>query len=276
MSAFIKLHSPTSEEVWELAIPFEDVHMLALDKPPCLLTSPDRHHPEWPDLMKLLHTAIAEGRSWARQRDLSYLMRAHRLDHETSGVLLLARSRAVLVQLANLFGAGQVREDYAVLVQGAPDQDTFEVEAALAPHPARPGVMHIDRKHGKRSKTLVQVMERFDGYTLLRCQPQIPRLHQIRVHLRSLRLPVVGDRLYGGGPLLLSRLKPGYRLKPGQTERPLIAAAAVHAEQLELPHPVTGQRLVVRAPWPKDFAVAVKYLRRFATTAPRPPGALSV
>jgi 23S rRNA pseudouridine1911/1915/1917 synthase len=265
VNALIKLGWPATQELWEIAVLFEDAHLLALRKPPCLLTSPDRQHPERPDLMKLLHTAIAEGRSWARQRGLSYLMRAQRLDYETSGGLLLAKSRAVLVQLANLFGAGRVREDYAVLVQGAPEKDAFEVEAPLACHPTRPGLMHIDRKRGKKSKTLFQVAERFRGYALLRCQPQITRIHQIRVHLQSVGLPVVGDRLYGGGPLLLSRLKPGYRLKPGQTERPLMAAAAVHAEQIELPHPVTGQLLTVQSEWPKDFAVAVKYLRRLAS-----------
>ncbi|MBI3875489.1 MAG: hypothetical protein HY300_05930, partial [Verrucomicrobia bacterium] len=77
-------------------------------------------------------------------------------------------------------------------------------------------------------------------------------------------LPVVGDALYNGRPLLLSMLKRGYRLKPGRTERPLLARVALHAEELTLQHPVTGGLVTIRAPWPKDFTVAVKYLRRYA------------
>jgi 23S rRNA pseudouridine1911/1915/1917 synthase len=265
VNTLLKLASAATQEIWETEILYEDAHLLALNKPPGLLTSPDRHHPERPDLIKLLHTAIAEGRPWARQRNISYLQRAQRLDYETSGVLLLARSRPVLEQLANLFGAGQVREVYMALVQGVPEQDSFEVEAPLASHPARAGLTHIDRRCGKKSKTLFQVVERFHGYALLRCEARISRAHQVRVHLQSSRHPVVGDHFYGGRPLLLSRLKPAYRLKPGQTERPLIATAAVHCQQLELTHPVTGEPLVVQAGWPKDLTVAVKYLRRFAS-----------
>ncbi len=260
-----------------MAVVFEDAHLLVLDKPSGLLTSADPHEPERPDLMGLLHAGIAEGRPWARQRGLSYLMRAGRLDAETSGILLLARSRAVLTQLADLAGAGQVHEVYAVLVQGAPEKDAFEVEAPLARHPTRPGLMQINSRLGKKAKSLVEVMERFAGYTLLRCRAQVPRVHQLRVHLQSIGLSVVGDRLYRGRPLLLSRLKTGYRLKPGQTERPLMGLAAVHAEQVELPHPVTGQPLVLRAEWPKDFAVAVRYLRKLAagpgSSSPASPSA---
>ena len=90
------------------------------------------------------------------------------------------------------------------------------------------------------------------------------RVHQVRAHLLSVRLPVVGDGLYGGWPLLLSRLKPNYRLKPKHTERPLIDSAALHAETVTLPHPVSGASLTITAPWPKDLTVAVKYLRRYA------------
>jgi 23S rRNA pseudouridine955/2504/2580 synthase len=98
----------------------------------------------------------------------------------------------------------------------------------------------------------------------LKCQPLTGRTHQIRAHLRHAGYPIVGDALYGGRPLLLSRLKSEYRLKPDRTERPLISDAALHAEQLTLPHPITGAMTTITAPWPKDLTVAVKYLRRYA------------
>jgi 23S rRNA pseudouridine1911/1915/1917 synthase len=265
VETLLKLASPATCQFWEVPVLFEDEHVLALNKPPGLLTSPSRHEVDQPSLMKLLHTAVAEGRSWARDSGLSYLMNAHRLDCEASGVLLLARSKPVLIALANLFGSEQVLQNYLALVRGAPPQDAFEVDAPLAPHPVKPGVIHIDRAQGKQSKTGFEVVERFNGYTLLRCHLHTARPHQIRVHLRSVRLPVAGDTTYGGKTLLLSRLKSEYRLKPGQTERPLLAMAALHAERLEMTHPMTGQPLAIAAGWPKDFTVALKYLRRYAS-----------
>jgi hypothetical protein len=84
------------------------------------------------------------------------------------------------------------------------------------------------------------------------------------VHLRSRQLPVVGDNLYGGKPLLLSRLKPGYRFKKDRDELPLVGRVALHAERLVLTHPATGAPVVIEAPWPKDLLVALKFLRRYA------------
>ena len=260
----IKLSSSVSREFLEIPVLFEDEHLLALNKPAGLLTSPDRHDQDRPSLMKLLHRAIAEGKPWAKQRGLSYLMNAHRLEFETSGVILLAKHKPVLVALANLFGSDRLQKGYVALVQGAPAQEAFDVEAKLAPHPARVGLMRVDEKRGKRSQTLFKIRERFQGYTLLECQPLTDRMHQIRVHLRHMGLPVAGDRLYGGRPLLLSNLKRDYRLKSGQTERPLLSNAALHAEALALTHPVTGVKVEIAAPLSKDLAVSLRYLRRYA------------
>jgi hypothetical protein len=128
--------------------------------------------------------------------------------------------------------------------------------------------MRVDAKAGKQSKTLFEVAERFLKFTLIRCRPLTGRTHQIRAHLRHAGFPIVGDMLYGGQPLLLSRLKPEYRLKPGAVERPLMGRVALHAEQLSVDHPVTGARVTITASWPKDLMVAVKYLRRYAAGDP--------
>jgi len=260
----IKLSSPAAREFWGIPVLFEDDYLLALDKPGGLLTSPDRYDPQRPNLMKLLHAAIAAGKPWARERGLNYLMNAHRLDFETSGVILLAKGKPALMTLANLFGSEKPLKQYVALVQGTPAEEKFEVDAGLAPHPARTGLMRVDPKNGKHSRTLFEVLEKFSGWTLLRCEPLTGRTHQIRVHLRHAGLPIIGDERYGGKPLWLSRLKPNYRLKSGHEERPLISRVALHAEQLTLPHPVTGETLTITAPWPKDLKVAVKYLRQFA------------
>jgi RluA family pseudouridine synthase len=260
----IKLSSPVTREFWEIPVLFEDDHLLALDKPARLLTSPDRDDSQRPSLMGLLHTAIADAKPWVRERGLNCLMNAHRLDSETSGVILLAKNKPALVALANLFGSGKPLRKHVALVWKAPAGDKFEVDAKLAPHPVKLGLTRVDSNHGKKSKTRFEVLERFSGYTLLKCESQIDRPHQIRVHLRHTGLPVVGDELYGGKKLWLSRLKRDYRLKPGREERPLISRAALHAEELTLPHPISGQTVTITAPWPKDLKVAVKYLRQFS------------
>jgi RluA family pseudouridine synthase len=268
MSATIKLSSPATREFWEISVLFEDEHLLALDKPAGLLASPDRLDPSRPSLMRLLHEAITAGKPWAASRGLTYLSNAHRLDADTSGVILLAKSKPVLVQLADLFGVEKPLRKFLALVAGTPPEDRFQVNAKLAPHPVLPGQMRVDPRGGKRAETRFTVLEKFARHTLLQCEPLTDRPHQIRVHLWNSGLRVVGDALYGGKPLWLSNLKRDYRLKPGREERPLLARVTLHAEQLSLPHPVTGSEVAITAPWPKDLRVAVKYLREFNTLRP--------
>ena len=260
----IKLSSPATREFWEIPALFEDAHLLVLDKPAGLLTSPDRNALERPSLMQLLHAGIAAGKPWATERGLTYLSNAHRLDAEASGILLLAKSKSVLVTLANLFGSEKSGLHFVALAHGGPREARFEIGGKLAPNPLRPGLVRVDPKLGKRARTVVAVVETFRGYSLLDCELLTARPHQVRAPQQNVGLPMVGDTPYGGQPLLLSELKRGYRLKPGHEERPLISRAALHASQITLPHPVTGETLTITAPWPKELKVAVKYLREYA------------
>jgi RluA family pseudouridine synthase len=264
VSASLKLASPATHECWVIPVLWEDEHLLALDKPGRLLTSPDRFDPERPSLLGLLHRDIQRSAAWVRERHLGYLANAHRLDFDTTGVLLLAKSKAVLISLADAFGNEKPERRYLALAQGARSEDHFEVAAKLGPDPTRPGLVRVDPKHGKRSLSRFEVVERFRRFTLLDVRPVTDRTHQVRVHLRHVGLPLAGDSLYGGHPLLLSRLKPNYRPKRHEPERPLLGRAALHLAELRLAHPVTGAEVVMVSPWPKDLTVAVKYLRRFA------------
>ena len=121
---------------------------------------------------------------------------------------------------------------------------------------------------GKQAQTRFEVLENFPrhGYALLRCEPLTGAEHQVRVHASHAGLKIVGDELYGGKLLWLSRLKKDFRLKPGREERPLISRAALHMEELILPHPVTNETVTIKSEWPKDLKVALKYLRQYATT----------
>ena len=306
MSATIKLSSPATREFWEIPVLYEDAHLLAIDKPAGLQVSPDPSQPDRPSLTRLLHDGIKRGAPWTLQAArpcisspanpaqgaperlpaLGYLAPAHRLDAESSGVLLLAKSKPVLIALLNYFGIDRPGRRFVALVRGTPLEDRFQVELKMAPfrpplgpsEPARPPgenasvpaptralpLMRADSRRGKRSITLFEVRQKFARYTLVQCEPLTDRPHQIRVHLRSLRLSVLGDLLYGGRLLMLSTLKRDYHLKPNKTERPLISQPALHAESISLPHPVTGEALTIPAPWPKHLTVALKYLNRYA------------
>ena len=266
----IRVTSRETNESWSIPLLYEDEDLMALSKPSGLLTSPDRYDPKRPNLMRLLHEAIERGAPWAVQRHLAYLMNAHRLDFETSGLLLLAKNKPALISLANLFGIQKPLKKYAALIHGVPDKKDFHVDAKLAPHPVKLGRMRVDHKEGKFSVTNFTVREVFTGCALLDCFPLTGRTHQIRAHLSYVKHPVIGDSTYGGEPLLLSHLKPGYRLKPGRTENPLMARVALHAESISFPHPRTGETVSIEAPWPKDLTVALRYLRRYAM--PYQPG----
>lgn len=264
MIAPVKLSHRATQRFWEIPVLHEDEHVLALDKPADLPASPLREDPEAPSLTGLLHAAIHARAPWTVTRHWTTLSPAHRVDPEMSGVLLLAKSRAVLAQLANQFGSETVRLACVALAEGESATDTFTVDVRLAPDAVRPGLLRTDPHRGRRSITRFTVLERFRGYTLLRCEPLTHRVHQIRAHLRSRRLTVAGDGAYGGGPLLLSRLKPDYRFKRDRDELPLIRRPALHIEEITVQHPGTGQPCTVRSPWPKDLNVALKYLRRYA------------
>ncbi len=264
MENIIKLSSPATRDFWKITVLYEDDHLLALEKPSGLLTSPDRYDPDRPNLMKLLHRDIERGAPWVRERRVDYLANAHRLDFETSGIILLAKSKPVLVALADQFGSEKPLKKYVTLVQGNPPEDQFTVDFKLAPHPVKVGLMRVDEKRGKKSRTDFEVLERYSRHALMLCLPATGRTHQIRVHLQRKHLPIVADSLYGGKPLLLSSLKPGFRLKPKQVENPLMSRVALHASELTVTHPVTGEPVTITCPWPKDFSVAVKYLRKYA------------
>lgn len=260
----VKLSSPATGEFWPVPVVFEDANLLALNKPAGLLTSPDRYDRERPNLMKLLHRDVDRKAPWVAARGLDYLANAHRLDFETSGVILLAKDKPTLVSLANQFGTTHPEKVYVALVQGVPETESFEVDLKLKPDERVPGLMRWS-KEGKQSLTRFRVLERFQGVSLLECRPVTGRTHQIRVHLKAAGFPIYADDDYGDGQqLFLSSLKRSYRLKEGAEERPLTPSLALHAWKLTVTHPVGGHPVEITAPWPADLEVALKYLRRYA------------
>lgn len=232
-------------------IVFEDEAMLAFDKPSGLLVAPDRWDKSRVNLMGLVHARFGSG-----------VANVHRLDADTSGLLLCAKTKPALDFLSGQFQSKTVRKSYLALVVGAPPEDTFTVDFVLKEDEAAPGRMCVVKRHGKAAVTDFVVLERFGGYSWLECRPQTGRTHQLRVHLAASGWPILQDPFYGdGSQLLLSDLKRGY--KGRDEERPLLARLALHASALTVVHPDTRVPVTLSAPLPHDLAVALKYLRRF-------------
>ena len=232
---------------------YEDDALVAFDKPSGLLTVPDRWNKSLENLMDIVHARLSPE-----------IFNAHRLDREASGIVLCAKTRPALRALCRAFEQRQVKKIYTALVRGAPSWEERTVTVSLAPDRAVSGRMRAAGQGGKTARTDLRVRERWRGCALVEATPLTGRQHQIRVHLSVVGHPLLGDTMYGGGQgLFLSAIKPDYH--PGRDdERPLIGRVALHAEQLEFPDPVSGRPLLIRAPEPHDFTVALKYLRRFA------------
>jgi 23S rRNA pseudouridine1911/1915/1917 synthase len=258
----------------EPVILYEDDDLLVIDKPAGLLVVPDRWNPAKPTVVKwakaYLQTRRPAGASPSFQDVRVWVV--HRLDRDTSGVLVLAKSAAAHAALSQQFEHGQAQKTYLALVQGRVTRAEGVITLPIGPHPQKPGLMIVQRRHGKSARTRYAIAERFRGFTLLEVRPATGRTHQIRVHLQAIGHAIVGDPLYGGGEaLLLSALKPSYRPKAGQEERPLLARLALHAQALLLTHPTYGSTVKWVAPLPKDFAAVLRNLRRYRSLPGKPP-----
>jgi 23S rRNA pseudouridine955/2504/2580 synthase/23S rRNA pseudouridine1911/1915/1917 synthase len=186
----------------------------------------------------------------------------HRLDRDTSGCLLLGKGLAAAQHFDRQFAEALVQKTYVAVVQGHVARDEFAIDAWLGPDRRRPGKVVASPKElpgFRAAHTDVVVRQRFAQHTLLALQPRTGRSHQLRVHLQSIGHPIAGDRDYGGEELLLSRLKPGYKLRKGVPERPLLARMFLHAERLSFLD-VDGAAVAVECPLPEDLAVALRQL----------------
>jgi 23S rRNA pseudouridine955/2504/2580 synthase/23S rRNA pseudouridine1911/1915/1917 synthase len=257
-----------------LRIIHEDDDLLVIDKPAGLLVIPDRWDASKPTVVKLarayLGTRVAGSGTVAAETPRIWVV--HRLDRDTSGVLVLAKSDRVHAALSQQFEHGTVMKTYLALVDGQGLRAAGTIRLPVGPHPQRPGMMIIQRHRGKSAVTRYTTVERFRGYTLLEVRPQTGRSHQIRVHVQAIGHSLAIDPLYGSNaPLLLSALKPSYRPKAGVEERPLMTRLTLHAQALTLKHPTRGDTCTWLAPLPKDFAAVLRNLRRYRRLPGEPP-----
>lgn len=183
----------------------------------------------------------------------------HRLDRDTSGVLVVAKTDRVHFALAEQFEQRTTEKEYFAIVVGTPDRDRDLIDQPIGVHPYQREKMAIRRDHAtsRPAQTYYEVLERFDGYAALRIQPKTGRTHQIRVHLNHIGHPVLCDKLYGGR----AELTRGHLRRDPAGTSVILNRQALHAARLAIAHPETGQRLEFIAPLPADIAAVLEELR---------------
>ena len=223
-----------------LAVVFEDEALIVIDKPAGLVVHPGNGNASGTLLNALLHHAP----------QLAGIPRAgivHRLDKDTSGLLVVAKTLTAQTDLVRQMQARSVRRHYLALALGTVERDGT-VDAPLGRHAVQRTKMAIVRAGGKEARTHYAVLERFAKATLLECRLETGRTHQIRVHLASIKHPLAGDPVYG-------------KSKSGDARLDAFPRQALHAWKLALRHPATAGEMAWESPLPADFAQLLESLR---------------
>ena len=228
---------------------YETDDLVAIDKPAGLLSIPDREGKEIS--LKTMLREKCEG-----------IYTVHRLDKETSGLIMFAKNELAHKHFSQQFETRQTRKIYQGLVIGSLKEKKGRIDAPIAEHPARNGTMIIHRK-GKESLTEFEVLEDFSIFTYVQFQIHTGRTHQIRVHMKDLGHPIVCDPIYGDGkPILVSSLKSKFKLsRDVEEERPILGRLALHSFQLGLID-MKGKEINLEAPLPKDMRATLQQLAK--------------
>lgn len=234
---------------------YQNNDVIIINKPAGLSVTKDRTGR--PSLLDLIGGQLSGSLS-------SQLRLVHRLDKETSGVMIVAKSLDSQRYFSSLFEKRLVRKTYLALVTGRPSADSGRIESPIAGKKENTNIMCIDRKRGKAAITDWRVIADFGSVLLLAVNPLTGRTHQIRVHLSSIGMDIVEDPLYGSKPsLFLSAFKAAYKLGKNQIEQPLIDRLALHSYQLEFLEMPADMPSLFIAPLDKKFAAAVKILTKY-------------
>jgi 23S rRNA pseudouridine1911/1915/1917 synthase len=246
--------SHLAPEALPLSIIFEDEDLLVVNKPPGLVVHPGAGHRQGTLLNALVHHCPA-------LRDIGEVSRpglVHRLDKDTSGLIVVAKTALAHAGLVAQFQAHAITKQYQAVVWGRLPEVEGRIEKEVGRHPTVRRKMSVHPRRGKAAVTFWRVLREFSGpLTLVELSPQTGRTHQLRVHLASEGHPVLGDATYGGG---VSRLAGHPQLL---ALKPLVRRQLLHAWRLRVTHPRTGQPLTWEAPLPEDFQAVVKFLEKF-------------
>lgn len=227
-----------SADASQISIAYEDEHLLVVDKPAGMVVHPARGHSEG-TLSQLLAGVAAGGE--AQRAGI-----VHRLDRDTSGLLIVAKSEQAHSQLQAALAARRISREYLALVEGRPPSRTGTIEAPIGRDPRVRTRMAVGGQFPREAVTHFTLERELPASSLLRLRLETGRTHQIRVHLQAIGHPVCGDPEYGRAGL--------YGLQ----------RQFLHAIRLELEHPITGKRIEVRSQLPKDLQMALERAERLS------------
>ncbi|MFK7923040.1 MAG: RluA family pseudouridine synthase [Bacteroidia bacterium] len=225
---------------------FEDDDILLVNKPTDMASLDDKSNRNLNHLAKEYNP------------DLSL---CHRLDKNTSGILLMAKGSDNYKAIAGQFAKRKVRKEYHTMTAGVHFFEDKLVDVPLFVSTNKK--VSVNRETGKPSQTIFNTIKAWKSFSLVRCEPITGRTHQIRVHLSTLSCPIVGDELYGGQDIRLSEFKRKYKFSSRRDERPINHGYLLHAKMLSFEHPRSAERLTFESEYPKNFQVAIKVLDKY-------------
>lgn len=235
-------------------IVFQDDDIVIINKPANYLSIPDRFKQDLPNVQQFLKNKFGK------------IYTVHRLDRETSGIMIFAKHEVAHKALSSQFENRIVEKIYLALTSGNIHNEEDIIEKPIGKHPVIAGKMIITKK-GKPSVSAYKVIERFKHYTLVEVNIKTGRTHQIRVHMQAYGYPLAVDPLYAKKEaFFLSEVKgKKYKKQRDEVERPLMSRCTLHAHQLSFDHPGTGERITFSSEVPKDFAALLKQLRKWGS-----------
>jgi 23S rRNA pseudouridine1911/1915/1917 synthase len=248
-------------------IVYEDSRIIAVNKAAGVAVIADRWDKNRDRLDRLVALSLGGGSLWT----------VHRIDRDTSGLVLFARDAESHRSLSLAFEGRRVEKRYIAVVHGRPAWKETDCDLPLAPNGNKRGLTIIDKFQGKKSLSLFRFLGGAGNYSLLEAEPRTGRTHQIRVHLAALGHPIVCDSLYGSDkPVFLSSFKPGWRGDPFE-ERPLLERLGLHAAELTLPDragdpAAAAGPLRLHAPLPRDMAALIRQMEKRAGECFLPEG----
>ena len=225
---------------------FEDNDYLIVNKPPTIATLADRKAPD--------NNMLLRAKKYHPTAQVT-----HRLDKETSGILVFAKHPDAYKHLVGEFAKQKVKKNYHAVTTGI---HTFENRPINTPITIKANNKAIiDFKDGKKSLTYLTTLQHFSQHTLLLCQPVTGRTHQIRLHTAYQKAPIIADLTYGGTHCYLSEIKKNYKTNQNEEERPLIQRIALHAQKISFLS-LHNKKITIEAPYPKDFNTLIRQLSK--------------